>query len=365
MLIMSLAQMVGIGAASAISRHLGAGNYEDAYKTVGNAYVLITLISLIMVTIGLVFIVPILNLFGAASAPELLPYAKDYMTVIFIGSLFFSFAVASNNLIRSEGNAKVAMVSMIIGTGLNIVLDPIFIFVFDMGIRGAAIATVLSQFASFLFIISYLRSGKSSLKVAPRYFKPDIAIMKDIIVIGFPAFTRQVGGSVLAIVLNNSLGFYGGKIAINAYGAINRIMMFLFMPMFGIIQGMQPIAGFNFGAQKYDRVIEVVKKSIISVTILATFGWGLSQLFSTQLMSMFVKEQAVIDVGSQAIRIIFLAVPIIGIQIVSSSFYQLLASKALINFIHAQTNYIFDSFNLCITTNRFRDPWYLDCISHF
>ncbi len=119
-----------------------------------------------------------------------------------------------------------------------------------MGIRGAAIATVLSQFASFLFIISYLRSGKSSLKVAPRYFKPDIAIMKDIIVIGFPAFTRQVGGSVLAIVLNNSLGFYGGKIAINAYGAINRIMMFLFMPMFGIIQGMQPIAGFNFGAQK-------------------------------------------------------------------------------------------------------------------
>lgn len=322
MLIMALAQMVGIGAASAVSRNLGSKNYETAYRTVGNAYILILMMSTIMVSFGLIFIEPVLNLFGAASAPELLPYAKDYMSVIFMGSIFFSFAVASNNLIRSEGNAKVAMVTMIIGTGLNILLDPIFIFVLDMGIRGAAIATILSQFASFIFIIRYLRSGQSSLKIKPHHLKPDRKIIQEIITVGLPAFTRQVGGSVLAIVLNNSLGFYGGKIAINAYGAINRIIMFLFMPMFGVIQGMQPIAGFNFGAQKYNRVIEVVHKSIAAVTVFCIFGFTLSQLLSTQLMSLFVKETAVIEVGSQAIKYIFLAIPIVGIQIVSSSFYQ-------------------------------------------
>lgn len=326
MVIMSFALMVGIGAASAISRSLGAKNVEKADYVAGNAFISIAVLSLILMILGLSFTDPMLRLFGATDT--LLPYARDYISVILIGSIFFSFTVASNNLVRAEGNAKVAMTTMVVGTGLNILLDPIFIFVFKLGIKGAAYATIISQFVSFIYIITYLYGGKSSLKVKLHHLKPDIRIIKEIFTVGFSAFARMVAGSLVAIVLNNSLRVYGGDAAITVLGIVNRLIMFLFMPLFGVVQGMQPIAGFNFGRGMTDRVKEVVKLSIRITVILASFSWLIGQLFPKAIMSVFTKDTGIIDMGTDVVRIVTLMVPIIGIQIVGAALYQSLG-KAL------------------------------------
>ena len=322
MVIMAFAFMVGIGASSAVSRNLGSGNLEKAEKIAGNSVVLIIMILSVIVTLGFLFTDPLLRFFGATET--ILPYSRDYIQIILGGSIFFAFAMSSNNLIRSEGNAKVAMFSMIIGTGLNIILDPIFIFTFNMGIKGAAWATVIAQFVSFLYITNYFLSGKSSLKIQPHHLKPDFGIIKEILTIGSPAFVRQISGSVLAIIMNNSLGFYGGDIAITVYGIINRVMMFLLMPLFGVIQGMQPIIGFNYGAKLYGRVKETVKLSLIVTISFSTFSWVLTQLFPGVILSVFTTESEVLSLGTTAVRIIFLAIPIIGVQIISGALFQAL-----------------------------------------
>ncbi len=320
MIVMAFAQMIGIGAASAISRSLGAKDVERADLVAGNAFLSIFILSGITMTLGLIFVDPLLKLFGATDT--LLPYARDYITIIFMGSIFFSFAVSSNNLVRAEGNARVAMFTMIVGTGLNIILDPIFIFVFDMGIKGAALATIISQFVSFLYILRYLYSGQSSLKVKLHHLKLRVDILKEIFAVGSSAFARQVAGSVIAILVNNSLRIYGGDIAISIYGIVNRLMMFLFMPLFGVIQGMQPIAGFNYGAKQMDRVKEVVKLSIITTTVFATFGTLMAELFPEFIMGIFGIEPSLIPMGTLAIRIVVSMIPVIGIQIVGATLFQ-------------------------------------------
>jgi putative MATE family efflux protein len=329
MVIMALALMIGIGAASLISIRLGENKKEEADNIAGNSYVAIIVLSSIFTALGLIFLEPLLTLFGAT--PEILPYAKDYMSVIFIGTIFFSFVVSSNNLIRAEGNAMVSMIAMLIGTGMNIILDPIFIFDvipilningFGLGIKGAALATILSQFMSFIFIIRYFYSGKSMLAVKPHHMKPKKEVMKGIFTVGLPAFGRQIGSSLIAIILNNLLVFYGGALALTVYGVINRVTMFLFMPMFGVVQGMQPIAGFNYGAKNVARVKEVIKKSIISLLVFSTFGWSLVQFFPEQLIKIFINDPEVIAMGSPAIKIVLFAVPIVGLQIISSSAFQ-------------------------------------------
>lgn len=320
MFIMAIAMMIGTGGASAISRSLGAKAYDRARKLTGNAYALVLVFSILAVVLGTLFIEPILRIFGATDT--LLPFAKEYMSIIFLGSVFFSFLVAANNLVRAEGNAKIAMVAMVIGTGMNIVLDPIFIFWLDMGIAGAAWATIISQFLAFLFIIRYLFGHSTALRIHLSDLILEPALVKEIISIGFPAFARQVGGSALAIVLNNSLVYYGGDIALSTFGIINRVMMFLFMPMFGVVHGFQPIAGYSYGAKAYGRLKEVVYKSIMVITILASISWVTIELFPGFFMRLFVKDLEIIALGTQAMRWIFLVIPIIGVQIISASFYQ-------------------------------------------
>lgn len=335
MVLMSFSLMIGIGSASALSRRLGAKKLEEANLVAGNAFLATIILSAILMALGLTFIEPLLRLFGASDT--LLPYAKDYISVIFLGSMFFSFAVASNNLIRAEGNAKVAMYSMIIGTGLNILLDPIFImeelsinlFILsfsikglDLGIRGAALATIISQFISFIYVLSYLYGGQSSIKVKLHHLKPNFNLLWEIFTVGSASFARQIAGSLVAIILNNSLRIYGGDLSIIIFGIVNRLIMFLFMPMFGVVQGMQPIAGFNYGAKKIDRVMEVVKLSAITTTVLATFGFLIAQLFPSQIMSVFNDNPELIREGSKVIRIVISMIPILGIQIVGATLFQ-------------------------------------------
>lgn len=320
MVIMAFAQMIGIGAASAISRSLGAKNVARANYVAGNSFLCVIILSSIIAAIGLTFTEPMLRFFG--STETILQYAKDYITIILWGSIFFSFAMSSNNLIRAEGNAKVAMTSMLIGAILNMFLDPIFIFIFKMGIKGAALATIISQFISFTYILKYLFSGKSSLKIKLHHLKPKIHIIIEIFTVGFATFTRQVTQSIVAIIVNNSLRIFGGDMALIIAGILHRITMFLFMPLFGIIQGMQPIVGFNYGAKKFDRVREALKLSLLAATAIATLGWLMAELFPFLILSIFTGNKEVIEIGTPVIRIVIFMVPVIGIQIVGAALFQ-------------------------------------------
>ena len=320
MVIMAFAQMIGIGAASAISRSLGAKDLEKADYAAGNSFLCVIVLSSIIATIGLIFTEPMLRIFG--STETILPYAKDYITIILWGSIFFSFAMSSNNLIRAEGNAKVVMVSMLIGAILNMILGPIFIFIFKLGIKGAALATIISQFISFLYILTYLYSGKSALKIKLHHLKPKIHIIVEILTVGSAAFFRQVTGSVVAIVVNNSLRIFGGDIALIIVGILHRVTMFVFMPLFGVIQGMQPIVGFNYGAKKLDRVKEAIKLSLITTIVIAIFGWLIAELFPFAIISIFTHDAEVIEKGSNIIRIVLSMIPVIGIQIVGAALFQ-------------------------------------------
>lgn len=320
MAIMALAQMIGIGAASAFSRNLGAKNREKANLVAGNSYLMVVVLGILICTSGLVFITPILRLFGATDL--LMPYARDYLQVILLGSLYFPFVMSANNLIRAEGNARVAMFAMLLGTIANIGLDYLFIFPLQMGIRGAALATIISQFLSLIYVLFYLRGDHTSIKVKLHHLKPNWLIQKEILKVGSSSFGRQVAGSAMAIVLNNSLAFYGGELALAVFGIVHRVIMFLFMPMFGIVQGMQPIAGYNYGAGRMDRVKEVVKISIIGTTIFATASTIFGELFPGTIIRLFNDDPELIKNGTLALRIVIAMIPVVGVQIIGAALFQ-------------------------------------------
>lgn len=320
MLIMAIAQTVGIGAASMISRNLGAGNQRKAEKVAGTSFGIITMASIVVTILGLIFLTPLLRLFGATE--NILPYASEYLSVIIMGTFFFTFGVSSTNLIRAEGNAKVAMFTVIIGIGSNIILDPIFIFGFNLGIQGAAIATVISQIISFIYLIRYFLRDQSMLKIQRQDLIIDFSLLPEMLSIGVSSFTRTVAGSLFSIILNNSLAYYGTDLHIAIVGVSNRILMFLLMPLFGIIQGLQPIVGFNYGAKNPQRVKEALKLAIISSTAIAVFGFLVILLFTEPLLRLFNNEPQLISQGIPILRTIVIFLPIVGFQVVGASIFQ-------------------------------------------
>ncbi len=320
MIIMSISLTIGIGGASIISRSLGAKNIQRAEKTMGNIISVVFVLSIIVMILGNIFIVPLLNLFGATDA--ILSYSKDYLRIILFGTVFFSFAMSSNNIVRAEGNAKVAMYTMLISAVLNIILDPIFIFSLNLGIKGAALASVIAQAVTAVYLLYYFLKGKSEMKIHIENLKPDFRLLSEIFAIGSASFFRNVAGSLMAIILNNLLSLYGGDVYIAVFGVVNRLIMFIFMPMFGIIQGMQPIVGFNYGAQRLDRVKQVLKISVLTTTIISTVGFLFLMIFPEFFISIFNSDVQLIEIGKKALRIIVLAFPLIGFQIVGASLFQ-------------------------------------------
>jgi len=340
MIVLAFGIMVGIGTASAASRALGAEEVEKADHIVGNAFLSIIIIGILLVTIGRYYLNPILLLFGATE--NLLPLAYDYMNIILMGSIFLTIQIVSNNVIRSEGNAKVAMISMMIGTGFNIFMDPIFIELLGFGIKGAAIATIIGQTLGFVYVMNYFYRGKSNFKIMPRHLKPNFEYIKEIFSVGFPTFMRNVAGSVLAIVANNSLAFYGGDIALSVYGVIQRVLRFALMPMFGIVQGFQPIASYNYGARNYHRVKEVIKVGLKALVIYATVSIIFVQLFPEFIISLFNNDPELITLGKKALRIVTMMMPLIGVQVLAGSMYQALGKPkpALIVSMSRQTFFL-------------------------
>ena len=320
--IMAFAQLLGIGGASLVSRALGARNHDRANRTVGNVLLGSIVFGLLMALLGTLFLDPLLRLLGASDT--ILPYARDYLGVIVLGAVFFSFGMAMNNLIRAEGRARVAMLTMLISGGLNIALDPLFIIVLGLGVRGAAIATVISQATTSIYVFWYFMSGRSALSVKKNDLIPDFRILKETFFVGSSAFARQISGSMLAIIINNSLVFYGGDISVAVYGVINRLMMVFMLPMFGINQGFMPILGYNYGAKNYGRARSSVNLALLSATALAVVAFVTLFFFPQEMVSIFTNEEPLILEASAVMRIIVFVAPLIGVQVIAAGMFQAL-----------------------------------------
>ncbi|MCY6483227.1 MATE family efflux transporter [Clostridium aestuarii] len=328
-IILSCALLIGIGSGSMISRNLGKKDTEKVNYIACNSFLCVGCMGIIFSILGYMFATPIVDFFGATK--NILPYARDYVKIMFIGSLYFPFCVSTNNLIRAEGNSRDAMISMIIGFLTNILLDYIFIFILDMGIKGAALATILSKLGSFIYIIIYLNSSRTSIQIKLKYFVPQKNIIKEIISIGFSGFAVQVSSSIVTIILNHILGHLGGDLSIAIYGIIYKITLFLFMPLNGMIQGMQPIVGYNYGCNNISRIKETIKLTIICTTIITTIGVLIGELFPYQIISLFNKDEVLLSHGVSALRIVIIMTPFVGVQMTGLGISQSLG-KSLTSF---------------------------------
>jgi len=320
LIIMAVGIMVGIGSASVISRSLGAGNSEKALKTAGTGILLNLVLSSVLMVLAYIFIDKILYFFGAST--ETLKLAKDYMSIILIGFISFSFAISSNNLIRAEGKPRAAMYAMLIGAVCNIILDPVFIFGFGMGVRGAAIATIISQFMSAAYIISFFKSSKSIYHFKLKLFRlyPDLS--KEIIAVGFPSFALQVVGSVVFLIFNRSILHYGNNMYIAIMGIGLRVLNLIEMPIIGIAQGFSTLVSFNYGARQYDRIKTVLKEAVIWTIVIAGTGFVLLMFAPRQILGIFTDNEMLLQMGITPIRIIVIFLPFIGFQILGGSFFQ-------------------------------------------
>jgi len=329
MILMALNAAIGIGGGSYISRALGAAQVDKANRALGNIITLIFIIGVVMAALGLTLLEPMLKLFGASET--ILPYSAQYLGIILYGTIFFSFFFTMNNIVRAEGNASLAMSTMIISSVLNIIFTPFFLFTLNLGIRGAAYGTVLAQSATAFYLFYYFYSGKSTLSLNFRFLSLKPPIIKDMLSVGFSAFIRQGSGSIMLIIANNLLVYYGGDIAVAVLGIIHRVMMFTLMPILGVVQGMLPLVGFNHGARQPERVSETIILALKVATLISIFAFLLVMIAPGLIFSIFTVDTALIKLGIPALRIIFALSFTVGLQMVTGGVFQALGkAKAAI-----------------------------------
>lgn len=320
-IITGIGMLVGVGAAANLSLSMGANDNERAKKFVGNGFTMVIIASILVAILGNMFATNILSLFGASE--NTMPYALDYLRILMIGTIFNLCAFSLNNVVRSDGSPKIAMNTMLIGAILNIILDPIFIFILGMGIKGAAIATVLSQVVSASWVVYYFtKNKKCNTKLELKYMKLDNKIVLTILAIGMAPFGMQVAGSAVQVVANNSLMTYGGDLAIGAMAVITSVCTIFVMPIFGITQGAQPIIGYNYGAKKYDRVKKAYSYSLMAATVILILSWIMVMLIPEKAIGLFNNDPQLTGIAVYGIRIFLFALPIIGVQMVGSTYYQ-------------------------------------------
>lgn len=317
-IILAFGMLVGIGATSNISIKLGQGNKKEAEKIIGHVISLSIIVGLAITVFGIIFGENILNLFGASEGT--LYYAKSYIYIILAGTAFSILGFSLNNTIRADGNPRLAATIMVVGCLTNIILDALFIFKFNMGIQGAAYATVISQIITALWALYYYVSGNSNLRFRKSSLKLDRKLVGIIFAIGVSPFMMQIATSLVQVIANNSLKAYGGDLAIGAMATISSITLLFLMPIFGIDQGAQPIVGFNYGAKQYDRAHKTVKLSMISATIILTIAALATQMFPEVIIGMFNKDPKLMDVAVRGVRLYLLMLPIVGISIAGSDF---------------------------------------------
>lgn len=329
----ALALMFGMGAASIYSRAIGAKDHEKA-RRVTNATIFISSIIAILISVfGLMFNEQIAYMFGMEDSFK--AETMSYLNIIFYGTIFQHLSVIYNNIFRAEGHAKVAMIAMMIGTITNLVLDPVFIFGFKMGTGGAAIATVIGYSFSFLYLMYQQFKYKSDLSIRPTLFRFDFRLIKEVVIVGLPALVRNSVGAIIVITINNMLKAYSPDpvTSIAIYGIINRTIMFVFMPIFGVLQGMSPIVGYNYGAEEYERTNEVKVYTLKIAAIYFIVAFILLQLFGGFLLSLFGVSAETMEQGITNIRIVMMFIPLVSVQIILSGYYQALGRSKEATFL--------------------------------
>ena len=354
MLVGALAVLAGVGGSSIISRSMGAGRMDRARQAFGTTVFFCLLTGLIIAACGLAFLPLILRTFGAT--PAILPHAKAYLEVILFGTPLQMLGMAGNHVARAEGQARIAMTSLLISAVLNMILDPVFIFRFGWGMRGAAVATVLSQAVMLLWILNWFCRGKSSLRPGREDLFPRRDILLEMTAIGSSEFTRMAAGSLSIVLVNAALVRHGGDASVAVYGVINRSLSFFFMPMMGIAQGFQPILGYNYGAGRMDRALDAIRLAVVSATGLALVGFALVNLFPGEIFAFFSEDAALISEGTKSIRIITTVYFLVGFQITGSAMFQALG-KARPAFILSLSRQVLLLIPLILVLPRFLGTW--------
>ena len=332
--------LIGVGASTLLSVRLGQKDYETANNILGNVVTLNLILGIGYTLIMLLILDPLLIFFGASEVT--LPYAHDFMVIILWGNVVTHLFLGLNALLRSAGSPQKAMYATIFTVIINLVLNPLFIFGFEWGIKGSAYATVIAQLVVLLWQLRILSSKDMFIHFRRGIFRLKSSIVKRSFSIGMAPFLMNVAGCVIVILINRGLKEYGGDTAIGAYGIVNRVAFLFIMVVFGLNQGMQPIAGYNYGAKMYPRVIDVLKKTTIGATVVLCVGTFIVEVFPHFVASLFTSDKQLIDLSVVGLRIVFLTYPLIGINIVGSAFFQSigLSEKAIILSITRQVVFL-------------------------
>jgi putative MATE family efflux protein len=329
---MSFAMLFGVGSANMISMRLGQGRKDEAENALNHCFILLCGFGILIMAAGLIFMEPLLSLLGAQDGSEALGYARNYFRIILYGSIFSMVGFGFSHCTRAQGFPTITMISMLLGAGLNMILDPIFIFIFHWGVEGAAWATIISQLAAAVWILSFNLNKTAVIRLKLKSFKPSLSIVLQIMAFGSAQFLLQFVMSGVQLLYNTSMGWYGaaalgvangGDIALSGMNINGSIAMLILMPVFGINQGAQPILGYNYGAKRFKRVLRAYTGAVIGSTSLCLLGFMIGQFFSRQLVKLFAPNgsPALLRFAPWAMRIMLLVYPLNGFQVVSANFF--------------------------------------------
>ncbi|MFA7115674.1 MAG: MATE family efflux transporter [Bacteroidales bacterium] len=335
----AVGSLVGVGSASILSIFLGQKNHKGIDAVLGNNLMLNIIIGITYSVIALIFLDPLLTFFGASE--NTLPYAKEYMSIILIGNVFTHLYWGFNGIIRAAGHPKKAMSASMFSVIINIFFDYLFIIVMDSGIAGAAYATMLSQILSLIYQTILLTNKKELVRFKKGIYHLDRNIIKKIFSIGMSPFLMNAVGCIVVIIINRSLLHYGGDIYIGAYGIINRVAFVTLMINMGLTQGMQPIVGYNYGAENRKRVLDTVHLTMKIATIILTVGWLLYEIIPETLVGFFTNDAELIKISARGMRIELIAFPFIGYAIVASNFFQSIGKAKTAIFLSLTRQLIF------------------------
>lgn len=350
--------MVGVGGSTLLSVKLGEKDYNFAAKILGNVITLNCIIGIGLGAVMLLFLDPILRFFGASDYT--IPYARDFMVIVLIGNVFTHLFLGLNAMLRSSGKPKKAMKATIMTVIINIALAPLFIFVLHLGIRGAALATVLSQLIVLLWQFKLFSNPNELIHLRRDTYRLERRIVTGSLSIGLSPFLINLCACIVVIIINKQLVSYGGDVAVGAYGIANRMMFFFVMVVIGINQGMQPIAGFNFGAKHYTRLNQVLKYAITIATGIWIVGFIVCVLLATPVASAFTNNEELLKEAAHALRVMNLVVPIIGFQMITIGFFQSIGKAGISIFLSLTRQLLFLVPLLLILPNFFglEGIWY-------
>lgn len=311
---------VGVGASTCISVKLGQKDYQTAERVFGNAVTLNLIIGIAFSIITLLFLNPILKFFGASDAT--LPYAREYMVVTLAGNVISHMFFGMNAILRAASKPRSAMMASVMTVILNAILSPIFIWPLHMGIRGAALATIIAQFCVLMWQLRIFSNPQCIVHFKRGIYRPMKHIIKNIIAIGMSPFAMNVCSCIIIIFINNALTHHGGDLAVGAFGICNKIVFIFVMINMGMNQGMFPIAGYNYGAHNYDRLTTVLKYTMVIAFCITTLGWIVAQTLPHECARLFTTDETLIKIAERAIHITMLVFPVVGIQMVCTGFFQ-------------------------------------------